>query len=172
MTLDLDELEENARAAAEWVNDPHAWNNGRLAPDVVLALIERVRLAENVGSEWMALQEAAGFPSDGMSRGVKDVSDAVVLMAERVKELERDRHTVAHELGCADDACAYAVQAATQRVQELERYKAAALKTMDALTREYEALEQCVRAMKDAIRLNADAFDESDLRRLGVTEDA
>lgn len=84
-TLDLDELERKAKDGWEGLNDD-------LSPRTILALIERVRAAEIVGGEWMALQEAAGFPKDGMVRSVKDVSDSVVLMAERLRELEkRDR---------------------------------------------------------------------------------
>lgn len=44
----------------------------------------------------------------------------VLALIERVRELERDRHTVAHELGCADDAGAYAANNAVARIQSLE----------------------------------------------------
>ena len=46
--------------------------------------------------------------------------DAILALIERVRELDRDRHAVAHEFGCADDAGAYAAQAAMQRTRELE----------------------------------------------------
>lgn len=48
--------------------------------------------------------------------------DPVVVLAliERVRDLEADRHTVAHELGCTDDAAAYAAGNAVARIRSLE----------------------------------------------------
>lgn len=108
MTLDLDELYRLARIAQSHVGPVNngGWNCDHLHPSIAIALIERVRAAEIVGSEWMALQEAAGFPKDGMVRSVKDVSDSVVLMAERLRELEKQ---------CAENA-AFAQKALEREV--------------------------------------------------------
>ena len=88
MTLDLDELERKAKAATSGELADVARLARAIEPSVVLALIERLRIAEAVGDEWRELQCAAGFPDDGMTRSVKDVRDSVVLMRERVRELE------------------------------------------------------------------------------------
>jgi len=44
------------------------------------------------------------------------------LLLDRIAELEHERHTVAVELECADDACAHAAQQARQRVAGLEAF--------------------------------------------------
>lgn len=122
MTLDLDELERKAKERAQ----EDEWGESSLRRD----------WGENIAPPRV-----------------------VLALIERVRAAETSQ---ACEHGISGPRCPECPDGVTQhwvgvrelqeRVRVLDRYKTAALKTMDALTREYEALERAAKAagVKDA----------------------
>lgn len=74
----------------------------------------RVEVATG-GEEWLELQQALGFPDDGMIRSVLDVRDAVVGRAEELVRLRE----------CAQIASAHGAACATAHMAEAEQHRKA-----------------------------------------------
>lgn len=125
MTLDLDELERKAKVALSYDPDPgeDPWFRGRLHPDAVLALIERVRAAE----ETQACEHGISGPRcfecpDGVTqhwRGVRELQ-------ERVRTAE-----------AMQKSCNVANANLEARVRELERLNEQSLRLAESQSEAY-----------------------------------